>query len=84
MNDRKELEEYYENYLDLFTHPGWTQFVNQINDEIENHRNSVFNVSKEDFDVIKGQVSVLSRIVNLPLLVEQGYESLEDDAHEAF
>lgn len=80
--DKTQLRNYYENYLDLFVHPGWSQLMDQLDEELQAHQQTVFDRSKEEFDLIKGQVSVLRRLRGFPLLVEQSLEALEEEWDE--
>lgn len=79
METNKSLIKYYENYFDLFTHPGWQQLIKEIEEELNGYKESVFDVDKEVFPTIKGRVEILRRIVHLPQLVEQGYKMVTEN-----
>ena len=56
-----EEQKYYETYFDLFLHPGWKQFVEEINDILDNHRiEDIKNESHLAF--VKGEREALFRV----------------------
>lgn len=75
---QRSLIKYYEDMLDLFTHPGWQALVQEMETEINHLEKGIFDSNKEAFDYNKGVYKTLKRFVTLPLMVEQGYSNLED------
>lgn len=76
----KELEKYYESYLDLFVTDGWKNFVEDFKmaaDDLSNIRNVA---SLEDMKFIQGKLDVMDRIVNFETGIRNTYEEYFDDS----
>lgn len=78
----KELEQYYESYFDLFNHPGWKQFIEDMEANHEAINNLSTIASSEEFWHKKGQTQLLQRIINLPILMNETYRSLMVDSEQ--
>ncbi len=76
-----EEQKYYETYFDLFLHPGWKQFVEEINDILSNHRiEDIKNESHLAF--VKGEREALFRVRRFETGMKSTYDVLtrQDDA----
>ena len=73
-----EVENYYENYFDLFTTDGWKQYVEQVEAEKDNF--SLESV-KDDKDLYakQGQLYVINNILNFESMIRTAYDSLKED-----
>ena len=75
----KELEQYYESYLDLFMTDGWKNFVEDFQlaaSELSNIR----RVSTlEDMKFIQGKLEVIDNILNFETNIKNTFESYQDD-----
>lgn len=76
----KELEEYFNNYFELFRSSGWKQLIDDLNenkvviDSIESAKD------EQDLYFRKGQLNVIGTILNLETSINNGYEEqLSDD-----
>lgn len=76
-----EEQKYYETYFDLFLHPGWKQFVEEINDILGHHRiEDIKNESHLAF--VKGEREALFRVRRFETGMKSAYDVLtrQDDA----
>ena len=74
-----ENEKYYENYLDLFLHEGWKQFVEEAQDlldafEIEDIKDEI------DLAFVKGQRNSLLNITRFETGIRNAIEMESEDA----
>ena len=73
-----EDEKYYENYLDLFLHPGWKQFVSESQDLLDSY---VIEDIKDDLDLsfVKGQRSSLLNITRFETGIKNAFDMESND-----
>jgi predicted ATP-binding protein involved in virulence len=73
-----EDEKYYENYLDLFLHPGWKQFVSEAQDLLDSY---VIEEIKDDLDLsfVKGQRSSLLNITRFETGIKNAFDMESND-----
>ena len=73
-----EDEKYYENYLDLFLHPGWKQFVSESQDLLDSY---VIEDIKDDLDLsfVKGQRSSLLNITRFETGIKNAFDMGSND-----
>lgn len=68
-----EEEKYYENYLDLFLHPGWKQFVDEAQDLLDSY--SIEDIkNNEDLFFVKGQRISLLNIVRFETGIKNAFD----------
>jgi len=74
-----EDEKYYENYLDLFLHSGWKQFVAEAEELLDSY---VIEEIKDDIDLsfVKGQRSSLLNITRFETGIKNAIEMESEDA----
>ena len=74
-----EDEKYYENYLDLFLHAGWKQFVEEAEELLDSY---VIEDIKDEIDLafVKGQRSSLLNITRFETGIKNAIEMESDDA----
>lgn len=72
-----EDEKYYENYLDLFVHPGWEQFVQEINEILDNYRIEDIKDEKH-LAYTKGERAALYRVRRFANGIKANYESITE------
>lgn len=74
-----EDEKYYENYLDLFLHAGWKQFVNEAQELLDAY---VIEEIKDEIDLafVKGQRSSLLNITRFQTGIKNAIEMESEDA----
>lgn len=75
----KELEKYYESYLDLFMTEGWKNFVEDFQlaaSELSNIRRVS---SLEEMKFIQGKLEVIDNILNFETNIKNTFESYQDD-----
>lgn len=69
----QEDEKYYELYFDLFVHPGWEQFTNEIKDILDSYK--IEDIKNEtNLAFIKGERSTLRRVVQFADSIKRAYE----------
>ena len=78
----KDLQDYYENLLDLFTTPGWKQFVEDISDNMEMLQDITTIQDEKQFWHRRGQLEAVSRIIQYESSIKNSYEEFEKDAND--
>lgn len=76
----RETQDLFENYFDLFSRPGWKQFVDNLEVNLQSVSRLDDIKTTEDLYRAKGAREVLSRIVNFKALIEQSYEEAKETA----
>ena len=72
----RDLQEYYENYFEMFATKGWKQLMEDVEDSIDSFK--VENISSEqELMIAKGQLSQLRSLKGLQAVIEQAYEDLD-------
>ena len=70
---KKEDEEYYEAYFDLFLQPGWKQLVTDLNESLDSYR--IEDIADADaLKRVQGERAILSRLVTFEDSVKETYE----------
>ena len=70
---KKEDEEYYEAYFDLFLQPGWKQLVTDLNESLDSYR--IEDIADADaLKRVQGERAILSRLVMFEDSVKETYE----------
>lgn len=71
-----ELEKYYDNYFSLFRNKGWKQLMEELENTVA-QTNDVQNVKdNDDLNVRKGQLAVMSNMLNLESVVRTSHEQV--------
>jgi len=79
----KEDEKYYEQYFDLFLHPGWKQLLTDLNESLNSYR--IEDIKDESsLNLVKGERTILHRLVNFEQSMKETYDMiLESENAEA-
>ena len=73
-----ELQRYYEDRFDLFSMPGWIEFIEDANKMFE-ALNNVSTISDEKaLQFRKGEISILTWLITLKEVSERAYEDLNE------
>jgi hypothetical protein len=79
----QQLEQYFNNYFDLFNTSGWKQLMEELNNNALGVNNLQATKDSEDMYFRKGQLNVLASILNLQNTIEASHkeasEAPEDD-----
>ena len=78
----KDLQNYYENLLDLFTTPGWKQYIEDISDNMEMLQDITTIQDEKQFWHRRGQLEAVSRIIQYESSIKNSYEDFEKDADD--
>lgn len=80
----KEDEKYYEQYFDLFLHPGWKQLLTDLNESLNSYR--IEDIKDESsLNLVKGERTILHRLVNFEQSMKETYDMiLESENAETF
>ena len=78
----KELEEYYNNFFELFRTKGWKQLLEELNNNIEHTDNLETVKDEQDLFFRKGQLAVFKSFVNLELVITTAQEQAESEDNE--
>lgn len=73
----KELEDYYNNFFELFRTNGWKQLIEELNNNIEQTDNLETVKDEQDLFFRKGQLSVFKSFTNLELVIRTAQEQAE-------
>jgi hypothetical protein len=73
-----ELQKYYEARFDLFSMPGWIDLIEDV-DNMINALNNVSTIADEkSLQFRKGEISILTWLVNLKEISARAYEDLNE------
>lgn len=75
-----ELREYYDNLLELFSTPGWKQFLEDIGDNLEIIGDISTITDGNQFWFRKGQVEAIQRILSYEETIVNSYEDFQREA----
>jgi hypothetical protein len=78
----KELEDYYNNFFELFRTNGWKQLIEELNNNIEQTDNLETVKDEQDLFFRKGQLAVFKSFVNLELVITTAQEQAESEDNE--
>lgn len=71
----KEDEKYYEQYFDLFLHPGWKQLLTDLNESLNSYR--IEDIKDESsLNLVKGERTILYRLVNFEQSMKETYDMI--------
>lgn len=74
--NNKELESYYDNFIDLFSLPGWKQLQEQL-EATEANLNQIRTIKDHrDLDFRQGQMDVLVTLLSFEASIRQTIEAL--------
>ena len=74
----QELQKYYEDRFDLFSRPGWTDLIEDI-DKMLAALNNVSSIADEkSLQFRKGEISILTWLKTLRGVSERAYEDLNE------
>jgi pyruvate dehydrogenase complex dehydrogenase (E1) component len=81
VDQTKADEKYYEVFLDLFTTDGWKQLRDEL---VQNHTvlNRVTGVKTEEVDYVKGQLNILTNLINLEDSTRFALEQMAENTDE--
>ena len=74
-----EEDAYYQNYLGLFLHPGWKQFVQEAQESLDTHQIEDIKNEKELFH-LQGQRTALLNIVRFETGIQNAFDMESDNA----
>jgi len=72
------LEKQYENFFSMFITDGWKQFIEDMEDIYDTYR--IEDITDEQqLNRIKGERSILWRIINMEQSIHHAYDSMKED-----
>jgi len=77
-----DTEQYFNNFFELFNTPGWKQLTEELKENAININNASAISTLEDLHFRKGQLNMLSSLVNLPETVEANYKEATSQESE--
>lgn len=77
----KELQDYYEKLLELFSTDGWKQYIEDISDNIEHLMDITTIPDEKQFWFRRGQIEAAQRILAYESSIKNSYEDFEREAH---
>jgi len=72
----KDLQDYYENYFEMFSTKGWKQLMEEVDESIDAFRIDNIN-SEQELMIARGQLSQLRSLKGLQAVIEQAYEDFD-------
>ncbi len=72
-------ESYYENYLDLFLHDGWKQFVEESQQLIDSYNIEEIK-NEQDLFFVKGQLNILTNVTRFETSIRNAIDMESEDA----
>jgi hypothetical protein len=79
----KELQDYYENLLDLFATKGWKQYIEDISDNKEILEDITTINDEKQFWFRRGQLEAIQRVLAYESTIKNSYEDFERDLQDA-
>ena len=73
---KKETEDYYNMYFDLFATDGWKQLIKDLKDNAISINNVEAVKDEKDMHFRKGQLNVLAFLLNMESTVETNFSEL--------
>ena len=73
----KEVEEYYNKYLDLFGNDGWKQLIEELTQNAAAINSVEATKDGNDLYTRKGQLNVLAYMLNLESTVNNNFDELQ-------
>jgi hypothetical protein len=74
----QELQKYYEDRFDLFSRPGWTDMMEDIDVMLEALNNVSTIADEKSLQFRKGEISILTWLITLKEISERAYEDLNE------
>ena len=72
----KDLQDYYENYFEMFATKGWKQLIEEVEESIDAFKIDNIN-NEQELMIARGQLSQLRSLKGLQSVIEQAYEDLD-------
>ncbi len=72
-------ESYYENYLDLFLHDGWKQFVEESQQLVDSYNIEEIK-NEQDLFFVKGQLNILTNVTRFETSIRNAIDMESEDA----
>jgi hypothetical protein len=73
-----ELQKYYEDRFDLFSRPGWTDMMEDIEVMLTALNNVSTIADEKSLQFRKGEISILTWLITLKEISERAYEDLNE------
>jgi len=78
---KPELEQYFNNYFQLFRTEGWKQLVQELSDNAVQQNDVQTVKDNDDLFFRKGQLAVMASVIRFEETITLSYEqAVEDDA----
>lgn len=77
----KDTEQYFERYFDLFATDGWKQFIEDMKENKESLSDILSIKDANEFFHRKGQINVLSLILNFQDAIEQSFKENQNETN---
>jgi hypothetical protein len=74
----QELQKYYEDRFDLFSRPGWTDMMEDIDVMLDALNNVSTIADEKSLQFRKGEISILTWLITLKEISERAYEDLNE------
>lgn len=74
----KELQEYYEQQLLMFLHPGWKHFASHIQGMVD-ATDTLAGVTKDTVEHKQGELAIMRWVLDWPEALKKAYEQLEEE-----
>lgn len=78
----KELEHYYNTYFDLFRSEGWKQLIGELTQNAVAINSVEATKDVNDMYFRKGQLNVLTHLVNFESIINNAFEELTQEPEE--
>jgi hypothetical protein len=78
----KQLEEYYNNYFDLFNNKGYKQLIEDLKANVVVINNVDAVKDESDMYFRKGQLNVLASLLSFETTINNAFEEINNDAED--
>lgn len=85
IEEQKQIQDYYDAYLDLFLHPGWQRFVEDLRASLEqDQKNAVARcTTAETWHEERGAQTKTLRILSFETMIRNKYDEFIDSINDA-
>lgn len=79
----QETEHYFRSLNEMFLTDGWKYFIKELNANAANINSVELTKDSDDLMFRKGQLAIISGVLNFPLAIEQAQNEFENSSDES-
>lgn len=79
----QETEKYFRSLNEMFHSEGWQILVNELKANVSNINSVELTKDGDDLMFRKGQLAIISNVINFPVVIEQAQSDFENNTDES-